>query len=263
MPVKVVSSSQKPVITTSSWLVIPRPNPQAKLRLFCFPYAGAGPVVYRAWVDDLPSQVELVSLLYPGRESRLREPAYVSIQPLLSALMAEILPYLDQPFAFYGHSLGALIAFELARGLRRQQAPQPQHMFLSSRRSLHLPERFPAIHVLSDDSFARAIQERYNGIPAVIQQDPELMALFLPILKADFSILETYQYEPEPAFNFPLSIYGGTQDQHALEEELAAWKFHTTRSCTVQMFPGDHFFIQSQRAALLAAISQVLTFYLQ
>lgn len=259
----VASPFEKPQVTTSSWLVIPKPNPAARLRLFCFPYAGAGSVVYRTWVEGLPPQIEMLSVLYPGRESRLREPAYGYIQPLVSTLSTEIIPYFDRPFAFYGHSLGALIAFELVRTLRRLQAPVPLHLFLSSRRAVHLPDPLPRIHQLSDDSFAIAVQQRYNGIPEVIQQDPELMAIFLPILKADFSMLETYEYQQDAPFEGPISVYGGMQDPGATQEELAAWELHTTRSCSVQMFPGDHFFLQSQRAALLAAISKDLMPYIQ
>lgn len=245
----------------STWLVFPKPNPAACLRLFCFPYAGAGPVVYRTWADGLPKNVEVISLLYPGRESRLREAPFVSIQSLLSALPVEIAPYLDRPFVFYGHSLGGLIAYGLARVLRSQSAPLPAHLFISSRRAAHLPDPHPPIHGLSDAAFADAIQQRYNGIPAVIRQDPELEALFLPVLKADFSILDTYQYTPEPAFDFPISAYGGLQDPGVTQEELSAWQHHTTQGFSLQMFPGDHFFIQSQRASLLQAISKDLAAY--
>ncbi len=250
-----------PPPTPSPWLVFPKPNPQARLRLFCFPYAGAGPVVFHTWPASLSSQVEIIAVHYPGREARLRETPYGSIQPLLKALTNEILPYLDCPFAFYGHSLGGLIAYELSRALRLQAAPQPVHLFISSRRAAHLPDPLPPIHKLSDAAFAQAVQQRYNNIPAVIRQDPELMALFVPILKADFSILETYQYTPDLPFDFPISVYGGLQDLGVAEEELAAWQNYTTQRFALQMYPGDHFFIQSQRGALLGSISKELKVY--
>lgn len=244
--------------SASNWVVFPKPNPKARFRLFCFPYAGAGPVVYRSWVDSLPHHWELISLLYPGRESRLRETPFVSFRPLLGAMLVEIAPYLDRPFAFYGHSLGGLIAFGLARALRSQSAMAPIHLFISSRRAAHLPDPHPPIHGLSDAAFAEEVQQRYNNIPTVIRQDPELLALFLPILKADFSILETYQYTPGPAFDFPISAYGGLQDPTVSQEELAAWQQHTSQGFSLQMFPGDHFFIQSQREPLLQAILKEL-----
>lgn len=256
-----MSQPGKPISPASNWVISPKPNPKARLRFFCFPYAGVGPVVYHTWVDRLPHDWELISLLYPGRERRIREAPYMSLQPLLDALLVDITPYLDRPFAFYGHSLGGLIAFGLARALRSQSARLPIHLFISSRRAAHLPDPHPSIHGLRDVAFAEAVQQRYNGIPVEIRRDPELMALFLPILKADFSILETYQYTPEPPFDIPISVYGGMQDPEATQEELAAWKMHTSDGFSLQMFSGDHFFIQSQRASLLQTISKELEVY--
>jgi medium-chain acyl-[acyl-carrier-protein] hydrolase len=246
-------TNEKP---TSEWLVFPKPNPNASLRMFCFPYAGAGSIVYRTWPDGLPSQIEVVSILYPGRESRLRVPPFNSMKPLIDALAAEMLPLLDRPFAFYGHSLGGLIAFELARELRRCQNPLPSHLFISSRRAPHLPDPLPHIAELRNDEFALAIQQRYNGIPKAIQQDPELLDIFLPILKADFSVLETYEYIQEPAFKFGISTYIGIQDTIVTLEDITAWQAHTYLPISIQSFPGDHFFIQSQRLPVLQSLSQ-------
>jgi len=246
-------------VLSSTWLVYPRPNPAARLRIFCFPYAGAGPVAFRNWPDALPPDVEVVSLLYPGRESRLREPRFVSLAPLLNALLAEVEPVLDRPFAFYGHSLGGLIAYGLACLIQARRNLHPVHLFISSRRAPHLSDPHLPLHNLGDAAFADAIQERYGGIPTVIRQDPELMALFLPILKADFLILETYQYSSEPPLECPITVYGGLQDPSVSQSELAAWQIHTTQTCAVRMFPGDHFFIQTERVALLQAVSESLS----
>ena len=259
----ITSLPVNPTRPISDWLVIPKPNRTASLRLFCFPYAGAGSTVYRAWVDSLPKDVELVSWLFPGRESRLRTPPFVSIRPLIKALSAEIAPLLDKPFAFFGHSLGGLLAFELVRELRRQNSPLPVHLFISSRRAAHLPDPRSPISGLPDDEFADEIQKRYNGIPSVIQQDPELMNLFLPILKADFSVFESYEYADEPALDIPLSIYKGSQDAVITQMEVEAWQIHSSRPMSVQVFPGDHFYLQSQRSALLNSVSSVLGGYIK
>ncbi len=248
---------------TTTWLVFQKTNPHAMLRLFCFPYAGAGPVVYRAWPESLHPQVEVASVQYPGRENRLREAPLSTLQPLLETLSGEIRPFLDKPFAFFGHSLGGLIAFELARLMRRQQLPQPKHLFISSRRAVHLPETHKPIHYLEDQAFTEAILIRYNGIPEVVWKDPELMSLFLPVLKADFALIETYQYYTEPAFDFPISAYGGYQDPNASQEELSAWKTHTSDRFTLEMFPGDHFFLQQQRLQLLKSVNDSLGEYLE
>lgn len=248
---------------SSDWLVYPKPIPRASFRLFCFPYAGAGSMVYRTWPEGLPPQVEVVSLLFPGRESRLRTAPYVTMQPLVEALVEEILPTLDRPFAFYGHSLGGLIAFELARELRRRGHPLPTALFIASRRAPHLPDPHLPIAGLSREAFAQAIQQRYNGIPKIIQQDRDLMDLFIGILKADFSVLETYQYVQEPAFDFSITAYIGSQDTTIHLQDAAAWQVHSHRSIAVQTFPGDHFFLQSQRLALLAALSNALGQYIE
>jgi medium-chain acyl-[acyl-carrier-protein] hydrolase len=244
------------------WFPCPKPNPEARLRFFCFPYAGVGSVAYRGWADGLPPAVEVRPVQLPGRESRLREPAYTSLTALVAVLAETILSLLDRPYIFYGHSLGALVAFELARQLRRRQAPLPVHLFLSSRRASHLPDSRTPIYHLPDAAFTVEVQRRYNGIPQIILQDAELMALFLPTLKADFSILETYRYRDEPPFDFPISVFGGAQDPIVSAEELAAWRLHTAQAFTQLMFPGDHFFLQSQRSLLLSAISKELNRYL-
>ncbi len=249
------TSNEKP---TSDWLVFPKPNQHATFRLFCFPYAGAGSMVYRTWPDGLPPQVEVVSILYPGRESRLRVTPCVTMQTMILALVEEILPKLDMPFAFYGHSLGGLIAFELTRELRRRQWSQPTRLFISSRRAPQLPDPNPPISHLSGDAFAQAIQKRYNGIPKIIQQDPDLMDIFLPILRADFSIFETYQYLQEPVLDIPISAYYGLQDHTITAQDVSAWQDQTHHPLSLQAFPGDHFFIQAQRLALLETLSQAL-----
>ena len=247
---------------SSQWLVNHNPNQQAKFRLFCFPYAGAGAVVFHAWPNHLPKSVEVVSIQLPGREGRINEAPFTSIQPLLAALQPQIEPFLDLPFAFYGHSLGALLAFGFTRRLRKQGGGLPTHLFFSGRRAPHIPDPRQPMYALPDPAFVKAIQERYNGIPQVIFQDSELMSVFMSLLRADVTISETYQYLDEPAFSIPLSVYGGSEDPNASCEELAAWEEHTDRAFTLQMFPGDHFFIRSQISVLLKTLNQELTPYL-
>ncbi len=242
--------------------MFPNSSDQGIFRLFCFPYAGAGPVVFRNWHERLPAQVEVIGLRYPGRESRLRETPFVSLPPLIENVFAEILPYLNQPFAFFGHSLGGLIAFELTRKLRSEQSPQPKHLFISSRRAAHLPDPFPPLHVLNNAEFVQKIQQRYNGIPDVILKDPELLELFLPILRADFSVLESYQYQPAPVLDIPISAYLGLHDPGISLQDVRDWQEHTRQQISVQAFPGDHFYLQNQRDALVQSIAKDLAAYL-
>lgn len=246
------------MVTTNCWLTCPKPNPQAHLRLFCFPYAGAGASAFRSWVDKLSLlNVEVCAVQLPGRETRLRESPFTRISPLVEALARVLLPYLDLPFAFFGHSMGALVSFELARQLRRQQSPSPLHLFVSSRRAPQLPNPYSSIHHLPDAAFIKELY-RYNGTPQAVLEDPELRLLFLPLLRADLAVNETHVYTPEAPLNCSISAFGGLEDREASRNELDAWRVQTSKTFTLRMFPGDHFFLKKERDALLQVISQDL-----
>ena len=248
-----------PDFASEIWFPKLKTQAPAHQRLFVFPYAGVGGTAFRGWAESLPPGVEFRPLLLPGRESRWREKPFTHMTALIDSVWAAIQTLLDLPFTFYGHSLGGLIAFELTRRLRRERAPLPRHLFISSRRPPHLPDRYPPIHALPDPAFIEAVQQRYGGIPALIRQDPDLMALFLPTLRADFSVFETYAHTAEEPLAIPLSILGGENDPGMTRAELAEWRIHTAAAFSLQMFLGDHFFFQSQRALVLAHIAPALT----
>ena len=254
--------SQNGSVLVSTWTTCPKPSPGARLRLFCFPYAGAGASVFAQWARAMPAEIELHAVQLPGRETRLREAPYKQFPPLIEALSEALYPLLDKPFAFFGHSLGALISFETARHLRRQYGQEPAHLFVSARRSPQFPEPGPALHALPDAAFIAQMQQRYNGIPQVILQDRELMQLFLPIIRADMELLEGYRYVDDRPFGCSLSAFGGWEDKHAPESELLAWRTQTLKDFTLKMFPGGHFFIQTARSELLLALSQNLNSFL-
>lgn len=245
--------------TLDLWLSRLNPDPAARLRLFAFPYAGAGTVVYRTWAAGLPKDVELNVIRLPGRESRLREQPYTQMQPLVTALVDAIQSTLDKPFAFFGHSMGGLVAFETARELRRRGLPMPLHLLISARRAPHLPDPDTLLYHLPDSVFVKEMQRRYDGIPVAILQTPELLALFVPMLKADFQVIETYTHTPEAPLDVPISAFGGTQDFVLRAGDLDGWREHTTQAFGVQKFVGKHFYLQTQQAALLAAVSKILT----
>jgi medium-chain acyl-[acyl-carrier-protein] hydrolase len=244
------------------WVTCPKPNPHARLRLFCFPYAGGSALIFRNWWDDLPSAIEVCPIQLPGRASRLGEPSFSRLSPLIQALEGVIRPYLDLPFAFFGHSMGALISFELARQLRRQSVSNLVYLFISARRAPQIPDRYPPIYRLPESSFVEKLLSRYNGIPESVMQSAELMQLFLPILRADFEMIETYVYSAEAPLDCPISAFGGLQDSQVTQEDLAAWRDHTLSSFKLQMFPANHFFLHSDRSLLLQAMSQELTEFL-
>jgi len=235
-----------------NWIVYRRLNPQACLRLFCFSYAGGGASVYRTWANNLPLAVELCPVQLPGRENRLKEPAYTQLEPLVESLLQALQPYLDMPFAFFGHSMGGLISFELARRLRRSET-RPAQLFISGRRAPQVPDREPPIHHLPKAEFIKELR-RLQGTPEAVLQNAELMELVLPCLRADFSVCETYIHSASAPLECPISVFGGVDDSKITLEDLAAWREHTQGALVLRTFPGDHFFLHTARASLLQAL---------
>lgn len=251
---------QHATLPAGAVLFRPAPNPAAALRLICFPYAGGGASAFQPWARLLPPAVDLCALQPPGRETRRSEPPFRTFAEAIENLAQAIHPLLDKPCAFFGHSLGALLAFETARCLRRAGQPQPCHLLLSSRRPPHLPEPLAPLAELPEAEFIAAVQGRYGGIPEVILREPELMALFLPTLRADFAVLESYTYGAEPPLAAAIMVYGGNDDPLGPPAVLGEWQRHTTGSFAQVQFAGGHFYLQAQRAALLASIGErVLT----
>ena len=240
-----------------SWVAFRKPNPQARLRLFCFPYAGTGASIFRTWANGLPADVEVCPIQFPGRGTRLMETPFTQLPPLVQALAQALVPLLDKPFAFFGHSLGALVGFELARQLRRQSGVQPVRLFVSADRAPQIPHRDRPIHALPEGEFLAELR-RLNGIPGKVLEEVELMQIMLPILRADFAVYETYAYSTEPPLNCPISTFGGLQDHRVSRGDLEAWRDQTSGSFSLRMFPGDHFFWNTTQPLLLQALSQEL-----
>ena len=242
----------------NAWVTCPKPNPQAILRLFCFPYAGSGSGIFRSWLNCLPINVEICPIELPGRGMRLMEPPFTRISPLVEAIALSLLPYLNQPFACFGHSMGALISFELTRLLRDRYDRSPVHLFISGRRAPQIPDLDPPIHALPDPDFIDKLRH-LNGTPAAVLENDELMQLLLPTLRADFAVLETYAYVPEPPLECPITTFGGLQDAEVSYKQLEAWRDQTLATFSLQMLPGNHFFIHSAQALLLEALAQALS----
>jgi medium-chain acyl-[acyl-carrier-protein] hydrolase len=240
------------------WLTCPRPNPEARLRLFCFPYAGGGTMIYRRWPSLLPPNVEVCLIQLPGRETRFREPPYTAMEPLVRDLAAALLPSLDRPFTFFGHSMGALISFELTRFLRRQHGLNPVHLFVSGRGGPQFSGNHAQLHQLSDSELREELR-RLKGTPREVIDNEELMRMFLPGLRADFTLVETYAYMPEPALDCPISAFGGLEDDVWPRERLEGWCEQTRASFRLRMLPGNHFFLNTAQPILLECLSQDLT----
>ncbi|MGH2506509.1 MAG: thioesterase II family protein [Ktedonobacteraceae bacterium] len=242
------------------WIICPRPQPQAQLRLFCFPYAGGGASLYRTWHQTLPPTIEICPVQFPGRENRLTEQAFTQVEPLIQDLYNAISPYLDKPFAFFGHSMGALVSFELTRYLRQKAGLSPQHLCVSAHRAPHLPDRHTPIYQLPYPEFREELRH-LNGTPEGVLQNEELMQLLLPTLRADFTLCETYTYDPQEPLACPIAVFGGTEDDKITSAELQAWHDQTQNAFVLHMLPGDHFFIHSTRELLLRTLSKILGRY--
>jgi medium-chain acyl-[acyl-carrier-protein] hydrolase len=241
---------------TSKWVTFPAPNPAARLRLFCFPYAGGGASIFRAWGRQLPPTVEVCAVQLPGQGGRLLEPPFTRLTAMVEALAPALRPFTDRPFAFFGHSMGAMIAFELARLLRREGRAMPVRLFVSGRRAPQLPTE-PPTYDWSEAGFISELR-RLNGTPQEVLEHEELMRLILPQLRADFEAVQTYRYEPEPPLDIPFSVFGGVEDCGASRQMLEPWAEHTTREFTLQMFPSDHFFLHAAEPIFLRALARKL-----
>lgn len=241
----------------SPWFSVLKSNPGASLRLFCFPYAGGGGLAYRPWVDALPASVEVCVINLPGRGSRPREASYTRIEPLVENLSDAFLTVLDRPYAFFGHSMGALVSFECARRLRGATKWSLEHLFVSGSAAPQLPITREPVHTLPTPELIERLRT-LEGTPREILEHEELMEMMLPILRADFSICDTYKYEPGLPLDCPLSALGGLGDLDIPREKLEAWETQTTNSFKVRMFQGGHFFLHSARPLLLRILSEEL-----
>lgn len=233
------------------WFVCLQDRPRARMRLFLFPYAGGGPAAFRQWHLQFPESVELWVAHYPGRGARFGEPAVDSIGTLTEGLSQAITGLLTGPFAFFGHSLGGLLAYELARTLQQSTRPVPDILFVSGCGAPHLPSPHPPIHEKSDDELVEALREM-NGIPDEVVAHSELMHLLLPTLRADLRSFETYRYtQMGSPLRCPIVAFGGRQDPRLDRERLEAWALHTVTAFQSHYYPGDHFFLHSAREALI------------
>jgi medium-chain acyl-[acyl-carrier-protein] hydrolase len=244
---------------TDSWIRCPTPHPAARLRLFCLPYAGGGASIFKNWGDALPDSIEVCAIQLPGREDRIAETPFRRVEQLLPVLLDRLRPYLDRRIAFFGHSMGAFLSYELALALTEENRA-PAHLIVSGQRAPHLPLSRPESYHLSDTDFCERLRS-LNGTPASVLAEPELLSMILPLLRSDFEMSETYQRVPKTRLDCPIQVFGGDRDEEVDRAGLEAWQKTTSAPVKIEILPGDHFFLQSLTDALLEMVERTLRPY--
>ena len=247
-----------PYSTTNKWLPYRTDATDVRLRVFCMPHAGGAASSFRDWVRDEPPGVELCPIQPPGRESRIAEPASASIPELGRALASVLLPHLDLPYALVGNSMGALVAYETAWCLQQWYGLSPVRLVAASTRPPGT-RLFPQVSALDDQAFAAAINERHGGIPDHVLNDPGNLAAFLPALRADMAMFETYQPSPGP-LRCPITAVVGTDDPGLTAPEMAGWAGFTAGTFECVQLRGDHFAMLRHQDTVLGSLAGVAPF---
>ena len=244
----------------NKWFIIPKPNRNAELRLFCFPYAGGSSTTYLPWVNDLPDNVELIIVQPPGRNNRMFEPMHSNMTDLVNELIPIIPRLLNKPYIFFGHSLGSRIAFELLTQLQMLNHPLPQHFIASGSRGAQVPSTKKPTHHLPHDEFIAELQD-LNGTPQAVLENQELTELFLPLLRADFKISETYCYSGKMILDCKISVLSGEDDIDITLANLQSWGELFTEEVEIHYLSGGHFFIESHRENVLEIVNSIIAKY--
>jgi len=241
----------------SLWVGSVRTDPGVRLRLFCFPYGGGGASVFRGWQEALPPDVDVCPIQLPGREGRIRESCFTDVRALVACMAPEIVPFLDRSFAFFGHSMGALISFELCRYLRAAYSIAPQGLFVSAYPAPRVRDSENAWYDLPEPEFLERMK-RLGGTPGEVLDHPELMQLMLPLLRADVEMVQTYVYSDAPLLSVPITAFAGLNDPEVPLSDVERWREETTSRFALHTIPGDHFFVHSERAVLLEQLASAL-----
>lgn len=242
----------------NKWIESPIRNAGSELRLFCFPYAGGSAANFKSWRARLPAAIEMLPVQLPGRGSRIHEPALKRNDEIADRIVDEVLPvFREKPFAFFGHSMGATLGFEVARRLVRRREAAPIALFVSGRRAPHIPGQGLITYDLPDEALIEQLKQ-LNGTPREVIECDELMQLVLPLIRADFEAVETYRYVDSPPLPCPIFALGGEEDSYVRAADVEQWNVHTSAECRIKFFPGGHFFLHSHQELLLQFLTSTL-----
>ncbi|MFO0590648.1 MAG: SDR family NAD(P)-dependent oxidoreductase [Polyangiaceae bacterium] len=246
-------TSRRPArAATGSWVVVPRPSPGARARLFCFPYAGGAAPVFAAWPEEMPPDIEVCAIQLPGRHERLHEPLLQSVEQIVESLVPALLPYLDRPFATFGHCLGSIVMFEALRVLASRHGKRPAHVFASAAPA---PHRYlvPTVGSLSTREFTDVLRT-IGFADELVLTDKDAQQTMLPAVRTDFDVAARYAYRAGPPLDAPITAFAGLQDGFAPIDLVDEWRQQTSSRFAKVAFPGGHYFIVPERRDVLAHV---------
>ncbi len=238
---------------STSWLSPSAGKGDAAVRMFCFAHAGGGGGFFQPWRAAFEPDVEVCPVILPGREARVRETAHKRVEDVLDPVCAALRGLTDRPYVLFGHSMGSILAYEVARRLEAEPGRRPSCLFVSGRRAPQLPPQREPLHHLPEAEFLTAMT-MLNGTPAQVLAQDDLVQLFLPTLRADFELNETYTPSPGGALTCPVSALVGDADPEVELDEMAAWRETSDGGFTLRVFRGDHFYLKGRPDEVLAAI---------
>ncbi|WP_428265215.1 thioesterase II family protein [Haliangium sp.] len=239
------------------WFLRPLRREHSHLKLFCLPYAGGTPNIFRGWAQSAPDGVEVVGIRLPGRDRRLTEPAFTDWTALLDATAAALEPHLDRPYAFFGHSFGARVALELTKHFEANGQPTPTRLIISGCRCPHVPPPDPELHLVPRDEFFRRVR-KMKGTPAEVLENQRIMEMLEPTLRADMGLHNQEWVVSERTTAVPIVALSGARDEIDPPESMRDWGRYTSAEFSFHSFPGEHFFLHSDEAEVLATIWEVL-----
>lgn len=239
------------------WFHVPKPNAKARLRLFCLSYAGGSSTTYLPFAEHLPDEVELVAVQLPGRGMRLAESPYTDLTQLVEDLAVQMKQHLNLPYAVLGHSFGSRLGFELVQYFRQQQWPLPMHFFASGSRAPHYKNTDSPIHQLAQGAFIEKLRS-FGGTPDEVLDNEDFMEMLLPMLRADFTMVENHQSEIKRALACDLTILGGQHDGGVPLDLLHDWQLHFDGAVSHAIFDGGHFFIETHKPLVIKAVATKL-----